>query len=104
MILKLKNDKERNAFLEDYRNMDNGWYLWKDDGDLNRRWWRYDLPDCALVVEERLQTIEWPKVCAKRLVKNWYIIRDWHLPFEDGSASRTLAIAEIKRVQKEAQV
>jgi hypothetical protein len=25
----LKNDKERIAFLEDYRNENNGWCLWK---------------------------------------------------------------------------
>ena len=36
-IKELKNDKERTAFLEDYRNLENGWYLWKDYRDINRR-------------------------------------------------------------------
>lgn len=97
---KLKNDKERIAFLEDYRNMDNGWYLWKDDGDLDRKWWRYDLDDCALIVEERLQTIHWPSDHLSWIVDHWYIIRDWHQPFEDGAASRTLALAVLKEAGK----
>lgn len=33
-----KNDKERIAFLEDYRNTRNGWKLWKCDEDLSRTW------------------------------------------------------------------
>ena len=33
---KFKNDNERIAFLEDYRNEQNGWYLWKHDEDLDR--------------------------------------------------------------------
>lgn len=94
--LKFKNDKERIAFLEDYRNIDHGWYLWKDDGDPNRRWWRFDLDDCTLIVEEQLQTLEWPATHLSWLVKHWFIITDWHKPFADGVASRTMALARLK--------
>ena len=100
MKLKVKNDKERIEFLEERREQD-GWYLWKEDDDLNRKWWRFDLPDCALVVEERLQTIHWPDDHQKWIESRWYIIKDWHLPFEDGAGSRTMALAELKRCQKE---
>lgn len=100
MALKFKNDKERIAFLEDYRNEDHGWYLWKDDDDLQRKWWRFDLDDCALIVEERLQTLQWPNEHLSWLVSSWYIITDWHKPFADGSASRTQALAKLKEVTR----
>lgn len=100
MTLNLKNDKERIAFLEDYRNGDHGWYLWKDDDDLQRRWWRFDLDECALIVEEQLQTLRWPNTHQKWIVTHWFIITDWHEPFADGTASRTQALAKLKEVTK----
>ena len=103
-IRNLKNDKERVAFLEDYRNTENGWYLWEDWFGMTRRFWRYDLPDCALIVEEDDQTFNWPEKQVKPRVVNWFIIRDWTFmsgTFRDQQASKTLALAEIKRVQKE---
>lgn len=105
-LLELKNDKQRLAFLDDYTNKENGWYLWKYDDDLQRRWWRYDLPDCALIVEEDQQTFTWPNVRIEWRKRDWFIIRDWSQntkTFRDQQASRTLALAEIKRVQKEAR-
>ena len=98
--LKFKNDKERIAFLEDHRNMVHGWYMWKDDIDLRREWWRLDLDTCSLIVEEREQTIMWPERKLKWLVSSWYIIRDWNIPFEDGKASRTLALEALKEAEK----
>ena len=98
--MRFKNDKERGAFLDNYRNEQNGWYLWKEDGDLNRKWWRFDLDDCALVVEEQLQTIPWPNVHLRWTVVHWYIITDWHKPFADGVASRTQALALLKEVRR----
>ena len=32
---KFKNDIERKQFLDDYRNEQNGWFLWKNDDDLD---------------------------------------------------------------------
>lgn len=98
--MKFKNDKERIAFLEDYRNESNGWYLWKHDEDLCRSWWRFDLSECALIVEERQQTLQWPYLHVAWLISAWYIIRNWNIPFEDERASRTLALAELKKEEQ----
>ena len=102
--MKFKNDKERIAFLENYRNTDNGWYLWKEDAEIDRRWWRFDLPDCALIVEEDRRTLLWPKPRQKWFVVNWFIIKDWTFQdktFRDQAGSRSMALAELKRCQKE---
>lgn len=100
-IKELKNDKERTAFLEDYRNLDNGWYLWKDYRDINRRMWRLPLADyVAFVVEEQLRTYEWPNVHTTWSVMHWYIIENPDAIFGDCVASRSLALAKLKEVQK----
>ena len=99
---KFKNDKERIAFLEDYRNKNHGWYLWKHDEDLQRSWWRYDLPDCALIVEEQQLTYSWPNVHVTWTVMHWYIVTDGsgNTPFGDFVASRTQALAKVKEIEK----
>ena len=106
---KFKNDKERIAFLEDYRNEKkydhwNGWYLWKHDEDLQRSWWRLDFPDgSSLVVEEQRRTYTWPNTHVAWTVMHWYIVTDWsgNIPFGDFVASRSLALAKIKQIEKE---
>lgn len=106
--MKFKNDKERIAFLEDYRNDRkydgwNGWYLWKYDEDLQRTWWRLDLPDrSSLVVEEQKRTFSWPNVHTDWAVIHWYIVTDWNgsACFGDYVASRTQALTKIKEVEK----
>lgn len=98
--MKFKNDKERLAFLDDYRNEQNGWYLWKEDYDLERQWWRFDLPDCALIVEEQLITYHYPNTHVAHSIIHWYIIKDWKRLFADQVASRTLALQEVKRCGK----
>ena len=103
---KLKNDKERIDFLEDYRNGNNGWYLWDSNTDIGRRWWRYDFPDCALIVEEEEYTpveCSWWKEDPSEpwRVLQWFIIKDWFAPFGDQRGSRTMALQEIKRIEKD---
>ena len=98
--MKFKNDKERLAFLDDYRNTDNGWYQWKKDEDLGRAWWRFDFPDCAVIVEEQLRTTTWPDEHVDWCVVHWYIVEDWMKPFADSVASRSLALAKLKDEQK----
>jgi hypothetical protein len=98
MIPKFKNDKERLAFLDN--RDDEGWYLWKEDDDINRKIWRYDYDDCAIVVEEQLITHLWPEPHVSWATLGWYIIDDWHKPFADGKASRTLALAKVKEEEK----
>lgn len=101
MRLKFKNDKERIAFLEGRRPED-GWYVWKEDDDLDRTMWRYDLPKAALICEQELRTFMWPQEHTTQNVIHWYVIRDWRQPFGDQVASRSLALAELKRCEKEA--
>lgn len=103
---KFRNDKERIAFLEDYRNEQNGWYLWKHDEDLQRSWWRFDLPDCALIVEEERRTFTYPHRHVTWNVVHWYIVSDWTesaKTFGDQVASRTQALAKIKEIEKNAE-
>lgn len=103
---KFKNDKERIAFLEDYRNRDNGWYLWKHDPMLQRIWWCYDLPDkTMLVVEEQKRTLSWPNIHTEWLVMHWYIVPDLESSpiFGDCVASRSLALAKIKELERAAR-
>lgn len=96
-----KNDKERIAFLEDYRNEGNGWRLWKHDEDMGRRSWRLDITDgSSLIVEEELRTFNWPKVHTTWSVMHWYIIEDWNSDqnFGDCRGSRTQALNKIKEL------
>lgn len=94
--MKLKNDKERLAFL-DARTRATGWYLWKYDDELQREWWRFDLPDAAIIVEEQEITYLYPEDHIGKSILHWYIIRDWNSLFADQVASRTLALQEIKK-------
>lgn len=98
--MKFKNDKERIEFLEARRAQD-GWYTWKRDPDLGRIWQRRDFDGCTFVVEMRLRTVQWPKVSIEWSTANWYIITDWKKPFEDYRASRSLALAKLKEMQRE---
>lgn len=99
--MKLKNDKERIAFLEDYTNEANGWKLWKADEDLGRRMWRLDLEDGnAIVAEERLQMVHYPKTEAKWLTRAWYLVVSKDEPFESNVASRTIVLTYIKHLKE----
>lgn len=97
----LRNDKERREFLNDYRNMDNGWYPWIENGDIGRRLWRIDLTECALIVEEEMKTFSYPSEHTEWNAFRWYIVRDWSKPFADSLASKTLELEEIRRVCRE---
>lgn len=97
-----KNDKERLAFLDNYRETANEWRLWNSSADLDRKWWRLDLPDgWAFVVEEEMRTITWPKVHTKWIVKHWYIVpKKLTAPFGDFVASRTQALDKLKQLDR----
>ena len=98
--MKFKNDKERLAFLDDYHNTSAGWYLWKEIEDIDRRFWRFDFFDCSFVVEEQLQTLQWPYPREEWRFLHWYIVEDWREPFADSVASRSLALARLKEKLK----
>lgn len=105
---KFKNDQERIAFLEDHRNPESGWYLWKEIEEIGRRWWRFDLPGdkrtgASFIVEEEEITIRWPKVSVVWIVRHWFIVTDWSglIPFGDFAASKTMALNCLKQRQRE---
>lgn len=95
-MMKFKNDKERLAFLADYRNTDTGWYKWMEIEDIDRVFWRFDLFTCAFVVEEQLRTSSWPDKHEIWTVVHWYIVEDWRKPFADAQSSRTDALIRLK--------
>ena len=95
--MKFKNDKERLAFLGDYRNTSAGWYLWKEIEDIDRRFWRFDFFDCSFVVEEQLMTLRYPNVREEWRLLHWYIVEDWRKPFADSVSCRSDVLARLKK-------
>ena len=107
---KFKNDRERKSFLDNYRSTDAGWILWKDDQDLERRWWRLQLTDSvAFIVEEEHLTYAYPERHDSWTARHWYITdrkvaeytcgnRDPH--FGDYRASKSEVLAFLKEVEK----
>lgn len=93
---RFKNEKERKAFLADYRNLDNGWQLWKEDTDIDRRMWRNDLLEFAFVVEEQLITYSWPEEHEEWAVLHWYVVTGSEKPFADYQASKTQVLEKLK--------
>lgn len=108
LLMRLKNDKERTAFLEDYRNIENGWKIWDQAAKGQRIWWEWFFPDgvCSIIVEEKYWYSEWPKREHKWIPTEWFILRDDSEPLANQHASKTMALEEIKtyvRAMKEAQ-
>ena len=110
MTVNFKNDAERTEFLDDYRNMDNGWCLWKDDHDRLLRVFRNDIAeDLCFLVEEQLLTISWPNKHQRWTVRDRYIV-NWAetgdrmergmMTFGDQRASRTQQLTALKEYQK----
>jgi len=72
--MQFKNDKERRKFLDNYRDEASGWKLWKSDEEMERRWWRNDMPAMSLVVEEELRTYMYPAKHSEWVVLHWYAL------------------------------
>lgn len=112
-MMNFKNDKERTEFLEDYRNIDNGWYLWREDYARQLRIFQNDLAsDLCFLVEEHLVTLEWPKKHQAWAVRERYIV-NWEetgdkmergmRTFADQRASKSQQLAALKEFQKRGQ-
>lgn len=107
---KFKNDKERKAFLEDYRNEENGWYLWTYDNAIERRWWRNDVaPGFSFIVEEEMIWISFPKRHDKWIVRQWFITDQQVAEYACGNkkphfgnyrARKTQALEYLKKAEK----
>jgi hypothetical protein len=105
-----KNDKERKAFLEDYRNAANGWYLWTYDNALERRWWRLDMTEgISFIVEEDNLFFAYPKRHDEWTPQQWYITDqriaqyacgDEKPHFGNYRASKSQAMEYLKKIEK----
>lgn len=121
-----KNDKERIAYLEAYRDWDkksagpltDEWQLMIQDNMLGRRWLYVEpAKGVRFVVEQAFRLIEWPKRQRIWTTKNWYIVEGELEPtdeeiyrtpggctFEECAASRTMALNRLKELQKEGRL
>ena len=98
--MNFKNDKERLAFLDDYRNTSAGWYLWYAIEEIQRRWWKFDFDNFSIIVEEQKRTYNWPEHHEAWTVVHWYITDGNDNPFGDYVASRTMALARLKELNR----
>lgn len=113
-MIRFKNDKDRQAFIEAY-HVENGyseqWKLWRQDLMLDRQLKKAELDGVAFIVEERLETITNPYTDPRTQIKYvtvaGYIVLDFekwahtgNRPFEDFRASKTMMLNKIKELEK----
>lgn len=96
--LNFKNDDDRRRFLNE-RNESEGWYIWKQDHDLNRRWVRVDLEAFSIIVEER-EFINWSG--EERTSIFWYLHNGvWgDYPFENYSSNFSAILTELRAMKQ----
>lgn len=110
--MKFKNDKERIAFLEGYKDeqsqYSSNWSIWKQDDILGRRIWSTHVGMTIFFVEEEFRTFEWPKRYRTWHTVNWYVYEgpmtnafSGEMTFGDRRASRTMVLARLKELERE---
>ena len=77
-----------------------GWYLWLEIGDINRKFMRCDIEDVSFIADMREQTFTYPNKHVSWSTHHWYIVSDWKKPFEDNVASLSMCIDQLKQIQK----
>ena len=86
----LRNDWERSNFLKDYTNVENGWYLWQENPVIQRRWWRRDIGNCSIVIEDALHRNTFPYGSYEGQdmwsILHVYLVTEWALPLENGTS------------------
>ena len=95
--LNFKNDDDRRRFLIE-RNESEGWYIWKQDHDLNRRWVRVDLEEFSIIVEER----EFTNYMREEQTRIFWYLHDgaWgDHPFEDYSSNFSAILTELRAMK-----
>lgn len=105
VFMALRNDKERAAFLDNYRDDCNGyWYLAKMLSEYGRRFFAYYGNGYTVFVEDELQTVTWPKKGQKWLSRAFYLVTDEDSkkgkPFADCRKSKTEIINWVKDKRK----
>lgn len=96
--LNFRNDDDRRRFLIE-RNESEGWYIWKQDHELNRRWVRVDLEAFSIIVEEREFT-NWRGEEQTSIF--WYLHGgEWgEQLFENYSSNFTAIMAELRAMKQ----
>ena len=104
VFLSLPNDKERMAFLDNYTDGEN-WYLAKQIGPYNRRFFAYPGDGYTIYVEDELQTVLYPAKAEKWISKSFFLVEgEINKPFADYRVSKTQIINWIKeKRRKEAE-
>lgn len=96
--LNFKNDDDRRRFLNE-RNESEGWYIWKQDHDLNRRWVRVDLEEFSIIVEERVLT-NWT---GDEMMSYFWYLHDgaWgDHPFEDYRSNYSAIVTALREMKQ----
>lgn len=104
----LKNKKQREEFLDNYSSDAQGWYLWKEDDDIDRRMYRRDIScsrdgeelQAAIIVEEEQHSLIWPKPRVVWSARRWFKIDSWTAPFADQRVSKTQLVAFLAEIKE----
>lgn len=97
----LKNNKQREKFLEDYRF----WPVWFQTPEAAEICFRYELPDgTAIAVREKKGYAEWKEKYAdmqpEYTTQEWYLLRPGYRYLADCHTSKTQLVEHLKEVQK----
>ena len=105
-IKALKNNKLREKFLEDL-NPDEGWYVWLDQKELNRKFYRNDLNGTTFIIEMMEILRSYPKKERIWYPAKYYFMQTETLecplrgvPFSVFIASKTMCVDELKKLSR----
>ena len=105
MGIALPNDEARQAFLRDYTNAENGWYLWVETPEVQRRWYRRDFDGWSIVIEEsdhivkaKVAGYNYPKT---RMVMHMYMVEDFDLPLESNLSVKTQIMSRLRELTRD---
>ena len=104
-IKELKNNAIREKFLEE-RKPEQGWYLWLDQPEVERRFERVDIQGKAIICEVKKIELTYPKLHNQWEGRIFYIIPIEELekgperkrPFSAYISSKTMCIEELKNM------
>ena len=106
-IKELKNKELRQRFLEE-RKPEQGWYLWLDQPDVERRFERVDIQGKAFICEVMNIEHTWPKVYNEWVGEKFYIVPIEELdkgperkrPFSAYISSKTMCNEELMKMRR----
>ena len=104
-IKELRNNALRQQFLEE-RKPEQGWYLWLDQPDVDRKFERVDIQGTAFICEILKIEVFYPKTHNKWVGEKYYIIPIEELekgperkrPFSAYISSKTMCIETLKNM------